>query len=178
MFATAVLAASVAVAEPPPERWYGWQFLAGDVASVALIGGGVYLFLVETEGWWAVTGLGLATYAGVSPAIHAANGNEKMAWPAFVLRFGLTTGVGLATFGAVRVTASCSDSDGETARHCRDREHGWEPMLYAAGAAAIGAVVATSIDMSKYAWTTAPVAVVPRFDPWTRTASVSLGTAF
>lgn len=105
-------------------KWYGWQILLSDVASLSLI------FALpqgtDSVGW---KGVGVVTFFAVPPLIHFANGNVRQGFGSLGLRV-LLPPAG-AVVGYLVGTSVC--------------EHGGECESAAAGWGAIGGVVAAMV---------------------------------
>jgi len=83
-------------AAPPPERWYGWQILVSDAASLTF-------GLASSQGWPAAAG-----YLVAPPLIHVFHGQGTRALASAGMRIGLPL-VGYAI--AVEGGRSCSSGD-------------------------------------------------------------------
>jgi hypothetical protein len=79
------------LARKPRTRWYGWQTLITDGASLAMLMGGASSN--DSAGTWvALSGL---TYALGGPTVHWAHGNVGKGAASLGLRLGLPVGLGL-----------------------------------------------------------------------------------
>ncbi len=79
------------LARKPRSRWYGWQTLITDGASLAMLMGGASAN--DSAGTWvALSGL---TYALGGPIVHWAHGNGGKGAASLGLRLGLPVGLGL-----------------------------------------------------------------------------------
>ncbi|HTU60217.1 MAG TPA: hypothetical protein VMF89_17325, partial [Polyangiales bacterium] len=61
-------------------KWYGWQTLTADVASVGLTALGVYLAAdgAGSSAGWGVIAAGLISYTAITPLLHLSHGNLWM----------------------------------------------------------------------------------------------------
>jgi hypothetical protein len=96
------MAPPLTAAVAKPSRWYGWQILAVDVASIGVTALGVEIvsFGAGHHSGWGIAGVGLAGYLLTSPLLHLSHDNG-WALGSVLLRaaaIGLTI-VGTAQFG-------------------------------------------------------------------------------
>lgn len=109
-------------------RWYGWQTLIADGASLGLaFGGGM-----ADEG--AVTLVGVMSYFLAAPIVHFCHGHVGKGFLGMGLRVGMPLVVGLGFMAATNCSGS-SDS------YCGLAEFGIGMFVGAAGATAIDATV-------------------------------------
>lgn len=97
--------------EDAEASWYGWQLLAADAASAALlIGGSVrsgYDVLPDDRlwAWEPVFATGRVSFSATGPLVHGMHGNKPHAWLSFALRLGLPMALGVSAL-AGRLAAS------------------------------------------------------------------------
>ncbi len=101
--------AAQAQGAPPPQdlreaRWYGWQVMLADAASVGLI----YAGAKRDDG--TLMALGVAGALTLPPLIHLAHGGEGDAVKSFAVR-AAPFGLSLAIFAAIH--PDCGDGCGE-----------------------------------------------------------------
>lgn len=115
-------------------RWYGWQTLLVDTASFTTI----FATALDDGPGGVVPALGVAGYVLGGPVVHMAHGRWLHAGISGALRLGLP----LALAGTVLVTSGdCRDSLGDT-YGCLGAG------IAALGVGAIGAIVASVIDIA------------------------------
>src|SRR5690242_20353027 len=77
---SASLASGNAAPEPPPTRWYGWQIILADAATMGVAAVGA------SSGKMAVRNVAFGVHLATSPLIHAAHGEYERAGLAVVIR--------------------------------------------------------------------------------------------
>jgi hypothetical protein len=97
-----------AVPVPPGRTWYGWQILAVDGGSLALILAGA-----GSQSTQFITDLGLLGYVAGGPTVHWAHGNVGKGFGSLGLRLGLPLGgllLGVAMAGGSCGTGNSCDN--------------------------------------------------------------------
>jgi len=128
--------------EPPPAsekyRWYGWQTLIADGASLAVGVTGAYFD--SSRGTMTASTMGIATgvigYAVAPPMIHWGHGHVAAGFESLGLRTGLP--IALALLGdAIQPCDSTGEPDAPAATAC---------LPYVFGGLIVGVVAAAGID--------------------------------
>jgi hypothetical protein len=142
----------------PPRRWYGWQLLINDAASLSLLVGGLSmskgaLYQPDTPVMANVMAtIGIAGYWTGAPVLHLVHGRPKAAAGSLALRFASPIVGGALGYGL----ASCSKAA---------QSEEWIPCGLAElvlGFSA-GVLTATILDASLLAWS--PLEPAPRPAP-------------
>lgn len=141
------VAKPVAKPEATRERWYGWQGLIVDGASILLV----------TP---AIPPLGVGGYFLGAPIVHAAHGRWGAAGGSVLLR------IGLPVVGAIVANGGTSD------RSC-----GEFGCLRAVVGAGVGILAAIAVDAAALSWETVPVTREDRADKDARSQRRSLAVA-
>jgi hypothetical protein len=129
-------------ADAKPSRWYGWQTLAVDGASVALRGSAISLTRQSEVSPWTVVGwAGVGSFAFGAPILHLVHANPGRALASFGLRVGAPLVLGL--------TATAADCIHQPREGCGGATAG---LI----GATVGIVAAMTVDAAVFAYDQPP----------------------
>jgi hypothetical protein len=173
----------VATAKPEqPRRWYGWQTLLVDGASLAVLTA-AGLSLNESHDYWSSNAAvypGLAGYTLGPPIVHAARDHWGKAGASFGVR---AASLGLLTLGVVECLSASGRSDTWSGdRDSSDDGGCTSNPIFWFGVGAIPAAIALDAALIAREYVPSSAASSLRFSPWVdaknRGGGLSFGSAF